>query len=57
MAKVLKEHVSDAIFDAISLYCVENGFHDSLKTLTHDKLKPIQAEVEKLLSEMGHKIE
>lgn len=57
MAIVKKEDISDAIFDAISLYCVENGFRDSLKTLTHEKLKPVQAEVEKLLGEIGHKIE
>ena len=57
MADLKKEDISDAIFDALSLYCVQNKYYDSIKNLTREKLKPIQDEVEKLLTSFNLDIE
>lgn len=50
---IKREHISDSIFDALALYVVEQNFHDFLKNLTKENLKPIQDEVEKLLTQHG----
>lgn len=44
MAKVLKEHISDAIFDAISLYCVENQLLQPNRVAVMDGVCPLLAQ-------------
>ena len=54
--EIKREHIADSIFDTLALYIVEQKFHDFLKNLTKDNLKPIQDEVEKLLIQHGFEI-
>ena len=51
-----KSDLSHAIFDAISLYCVEQKIYDSIKLLTQERLEPLQGEIEKLLAEIDVEI-
>jgi hypothetical protein len=54
---VKREDIADAIFDALTLYCVENGFHDIVGKLTKAELKPLQEAVEAILNKHGVKID
>lgn len=49
--------ISNAIFDALSLYCVENKFYDAVKGLTKENLEPVQTEVEILLKKLNIDVE
>jgi len=49
--KLKKEDIADAIFDAITLYCVENDLHQFITKLDKKTIKPVQDEVEKILSQ------
>jgi hypothetical protein len=46
------QNLAEAIFDTLSLYIVENGFHDKVKELTPKNLKGIQKECEKVLEKI-----
>lgn len=53
---VRREDIADAIFDALTLYCVENGFIEIVKKLDKKQLKEVQTAVEKILKESGCEI-
>ena len=44
--KIKREDLASAIFDTLSLYCVENELHNLVKKLTDKELKPIQDKIE-----------
>jgi uncharacterized protein YegJ (DUF2314 family) len=52
---VKREDISDAIFDALTLYCVENGVYEIVSKLTKEEMKPVQDAVETLLTKHGLK--
>lgn len=54
---VKREDIADAIFDALTLYCVENGFHDIVGKLTKAELKPLQEAAEAILNKHKVKID
>ena len=54
---VKREDIADAIFDTLTLYCVENGFHDIVGKLTKAEMKPLQEAVEAILNKHGVKID
>jgi len=54
---VKREDIADAIFDALTLYCIENGFHDIVGKLTKAEMKPLQEAVEAILDKHGVKID
>jgi len=54
---VNREDIADAIFDTLTLYCVENGFHDIVGKLTKAEMKPLQEAVEAILNKHGVKID
>lgn len=48
---VKRSDLAQALFDTLSLYCVEQGFHDKVKELTPVKLKEVQKSIEKFLDD------
>lgn len=44
--KVKREDLASAIFDTLSLYCVENELNNLVKKMTDKELKPIQDKIE-----------
>jgi len=51
-SSVKREHIAESIFEVLSLYVIEQGYHNKVKELTPDKLKSVQASVEKLLTDL-----
>lgn len=47
--KLKKEDIADAIFDALTLYCIDNDLFQAINKLDKKALQPVQEAVEKLL--------